>query len=217
MSNNFYDIKSRDYFGAVKHGVIATLGTAHMGRVLDIGGGDGATVRFLIEDGRATGAVVMDPYAQAKSIENLEVRTDSADNLDNFDKMVRQKECFDTVLCLDVLEHLVNPWAVVEKLKSIHQPGGKLIVCMPNARFVGLTIPLVLFGRFDYKPSGIMDKTHIRWFTRATTIEMIEQAGYRIEQVDGLLEPRVVWANRLTLGLFRRFFDYQYVVQAVRP
>lgn len=215
--NSLYTSKSRSYYKAVKRGVLACLQEEpSFGRILDIGGGDGATSAHLISHGRATSALIVDPFSEAEDDGSLTFSHDSADDLGVFKNMEAAGSQFDTVLCLDVLEHLINPWETLVEIQKLQPPDSLLVVCMPNARFVALTVPLVFKGRFDYKPSGIMDKTHIRWFTRSTTIELIEQAGYEITKIDAIIEPRVKWINRLTLGLFKGFFEYQYVMQA-RP
>lgn len=217
VERDLYREKSRDYFGVVKRSVTnkVSLGE-YLGEILDIGGADGGTVKYLISEGRAESALVVDPYSDSKDEGSVRFIGDSADDLEIYDRMARNGAQFDTVMFLDVLEHLMNPWEVLRSVRKIHKPKGRLLVCMPNARFVAMVVPLVLWGRFDYKESGIMDQTHIRWFTRATTIELIEQAGYRVDKIDAYIEPRVALANKPTLGLFRRFFEYQYIFQATK-
>lgn len=211
---DFYEIKDRGYFGIIKHHVIDKIEKKSLGHILDIGGGDGATSRYLIQQGRARTAVIIDPYAHASDEEHIKFIKKSVETENFLETVSEAKEPFQTVLCLDVLEHLVNPWTVLANINAIHHPEGDLIVCMPNARYMSLVVPLVLFGRFDYQKSGIMDRTHIRWFTRATTIELIEGAGYEINKIDAYIDKRVRLFNKLTFGAFRRFFEYQYIIQA---
>lgn len=211
-----YEDKPEGYYRAVKRVVLSHLPDGDLGDVFDVGGGEGATAAFLIENHRARSALVMDPYSVSKDQGNLCFSRESADDLEVFDRMASEGAEFDTIMFLDVLEHLLDPWGTLAAVRSVHRDGGKLVVCMPNARFVALVVPLVLRGRFDYKASGIMDRTHIRWFTRATTIELIEGAGYKIEKINAFVEPRVSTINWLTLGIFRRFFEYQYIVQATK-
>lgn len=208
-----YDEKSRDYFGAVKMEVVKALLEDDVGALLDVGGGDGGTSRYLLEHGRATSALVLDPHHASEDQPPLAFSRLSADDQDALKSLT---QTFDTVFFLDVLEHLLDPWETLKSVRHALRDGGRLVVCMPNARFIALTVPLVVKGRFDYKPAGIMDRTHLRWFTRATTIELVEGAGFRVDKVTSVLEPRVRLANSLTLGLFRPFLDYQYVVQATK-
>jgi len=88
-------------------------------------------------------------------------------------------EPFDRILLLDVLEHLRDPSPVLRDSRRLLAQRGKLIVSVPNA--VNLTVRLkVLFGHFRYDDRGILDWSHLRFFTRKTIRTLIEQHGYRI-------------------------------------
>jgi 2-polyprenyl-3-methyl-5-hydroxy-6-metoxy-1,4-benzoquinol methylase len=156
----------------------------------------------------------MDPFSTAEDDGALRFLRRSADDLSQLEEMAKAGACFDTVLFLDVLEHLYDPWSVLAATKSLLRHDGRILVSVPNAQFVGVTVPLVVQGRFDYKTAGVMDRTHIRWFTRRTLLEMIDGAGFRVEEVQRHVEPRVAGINRATFGLFEQFFAYQYFVRA---
>ncbi|HEY7305837.1 MAG TPA: glycosyltransferase [Bryobacteraceae bacterium] len=86
---------------------------------------------------------------------------------------------FDRILLLDVLEHLHNPSPVLRDSRRLLAQRGKLIVSVPNA--VNLTVRLkVLFGRFRYEDRGILDWSHLRFFTKKTVRALLEEHGYRI-------------------------------------
>lgn len=95
---------------------------------------------------------------------------------------------FDYILCMSVLEHLKNPKKVLIWLKDFLEPDGSLIACIPNIAHWSIRLKL-LFGNFDYEKGvfgtdhgkGIMDETHLRFFTLKTMKEIIASAGYRIE------------------------------------
>jgi SAM-dependent methyltransferase len=121
---------------------------------------------------------------------------------------------FDVILCLDVLEHMVNPWGAVDRLVSRYlAPGGALVVSLPNVRHYSVVLPLLLQGRWDYQDAGLLDRTHLRFFTRDTALRLLSHP---------LLEPaRCVGAgfewpsrkgifNTLTAGVFRELVTYQY-------
>ncbi len=125
---------------------------------------------------------------------------------------------FDLILLLDVLEHLVDPWAVLSRLTEKYLAvGGKVIVSLPNARHFSLVVPL-LFGKFDYRERGILDKTHLRFFTRNSAANLLRSAGLTIEatkrtSLDLYLNSGKV--NAITLGLFSEFLTSQYIFSAV--
>lgn len=87
--------------------------------------------------------------------------------------------CFDTVLCGDVLEHLASPERTLKEIGGLLAPGGRVIISLPNIAHIRVRAKLLL-GRFDYEPAGILDVTHLRFFTFKTARELIESAGFRI-------------------------------------
>jgi len=80
----------------------------------------------------------------------------------------------------DCLEHLRDPWRVVSNIRERIDADGCLVTCIPNAQHWSVQMRLAT-GLFRYEDSGLLDRTHVRWFTRVTMIEMFQQAGWRIE------------------------------------
>lgn len=80
----------------------------------------------------------------------------------------------------DCLEHLRDPWRVVRQIRERIDPDGCLVTCVPNAQHWSVQMRLAT-GLFRYEDSGLLDRTHVRWFTRVTLIEMFTQAGWRVE------------------------------------
>jgi SAM-dependent methyltransferase len=80
----------------------------------------------------------------------------------------------------DVLEHLRNPWDVLARIRRILPAGGSVITCIPNAQNWSVQRMLAV-GQFRYADSGLLDRTHLRWFTRITMLEMFVAAGYRVD------------------------------------
>lgn len=88
---------------------------------------------------------------------------------------------YDVVLFLDVLEHLVDPWRALKTATTVLRPGGAVHIVTPNVAHVSV-VRRLLVGRFDYAEFGTMDRTHLRWFTRASLKASLENAG--LERVD---------------------------------
>jgi SAM-dependent methyltransferase len=80
----------------------------------------------------------------------------------------------------DVLEHLRNPWEVLARIRRSMPADGCVVVCLPNAQHWSVQAKLCV-GDFRYEDSGLMDRTHLRFFTRATMLEMFAGAGFKIE------------------------------------
>jgi SAM-dependent methyltransferase len=80
----------------------------------------------------------------------------------------------------DALEHLKDPWELLGKIRRALPSSGCVVACIPNAQHWSLQARLNS-GDWAYEESGLLDKTHLRWFTRQTIIEMFERTGFRIE------------------------------------
>jgi SAM-dependent methyltransferase len=80
----------------------------------------------------------------------------------------------------DVLEHLHNPWALLKNIRASMNRGGTVVACIPNAQHWSVQARLSI-GDFRYQDSGLFDRTHIRWFTRVTMLELFRDAGFAID------------------------------------
>ncbi len=95
------------------------------------------------------------------------------------DVALRAGQQFDRILLLDVLEHLANPGCLLEDLKQLIAPRGNVIASVPNAVNLAVRITM-LFGRFSYSDRGILDWSHLRFFTAKTARDLLERHGYRV-------------------------------------
>lgn len=194
---------------------IAPLLPAQIGRVLEIGCSNGSTLAWLKAEHGATWIVGVEyePKVAAEASTRLDACwTGDVETM----TLPIDPGSLNLILCLDVFEHLRDPWTVAKQLTPLLRKGGCLITSIPNARNLALVKQLVLHGRFDYAPEGIMDETHLRWFTRQTAIELVEGAGLVVDAVEipARRDPRVRVKNVLTLGLLREFWDFQYIIRA---
>lgn len=204
------------YHANVRHDVMPLI-PEQCGRVLDVGGGVGATGGYLKQQGRATKVVVADLCGgpPAPGVERI-VAADLNDAAAL--QALGEHGPFDTILCLDVLEHLYDPWEAVSQLQRLLAPGGCIIASIPNINYVGLLAPLVIKGRFDYQETGILDRTHIRWFTRHSAEALMRRGSLHIEEcVARVPDGKVKTLDRLTAGTLRRFFALQHIIRASMP
>ncbi|HEY1494870.1 MAG TPA: bifunctional glycosyltransferase/class I SAM-dependent methyltransferase [Candidatus Solibacter sp.] len=162
--------------------------------VLDIGCGEGFFAAELKADGNRIVGVDAIPTAQHNDAleqfitEDLNAAPEA---------LIRDLGAlrFDRVLLLDVLEHLVEPDRLLAGVAGALKPTGRLVVSLPNVANISVRLAL-LFGRFNYVERGILDRTHLHFYTRKTSRALLEQAGYQI------LESRVtVMPLELILGL----------------
>jgi len=92
---------------------------------------------------------------------------------------------FDLIIYGDVLEHFIDPWEALKKHIPLLKSGGTICACIPNISHWSMIFNLIN-GQFEYQDSGLMDRTHLRFFTKATIGKMFTEAGLTIE----LLQPR---------------------------
>lgn len=146
------------------------------GRVLDVGCGTGSVTEIIKA---RTGAEVIgiepDPDRQAMAAERgLAVYCGSLT-----EEFLVAHGPFQTILFADVLEHLSNPGEMILLAKKGLAPGGAIVASVPNVAHLFVRMKL-LCGRFDYRDCGIMDATHLRWFTRRTLHSFFWNLGFSI-------------------------------------
>jgi len=156
-------------------------------RVIEVGCSSGALAKaFLAMNPRCEYiGIEHDPaYAELAKRSCARVIQGSIEQLDNdvFEGLF-PSDCW---VFGDVLEHLFDPWAVLERIRSKLDDSACVLACIPNAQHWSVQARLNT-GSFRYEEAGLLDRTHIRWFTRTTIIELFESCGYMIAQG----EPRI--------------------------
>lgn len=122
---------------------------------------------------------------------------------------------YDFILFGDVLEHLMHPEDVLATISRRLNPGGRVLVSLPNIAFAGNRLSHLL-GRWDYKDYGILDRTHLRFFTKRTMIQFVESAGLQVTSVDGYVGlQKYPWIVREPLRLLGRAWPSLFAIQIV--
>lgn len=122
---------------------------------------------------------------------------------------------FDVIFFNDVLEHLIDPWGVLSVARDHLSEQGVVIASIPNARNWELIYELVLRRDFAYTDAGILDRTHLRFFTRSTMLDLFRSSGYAVERCEPINTSRS-WKVRLMSILFGSDIRHlQYVLVAV--
>ena len=209
--------QNAEYYGNVRSEIIPLL-PKYSPRALEVGCGTGATLLFIKEQGYAGWVGGIDLYADDKNT--------AEKSLDYFRLGSIEQNLFDIpeasidlLLCLDVLEHLVNPWQALARLSTLLKPGGVLVTSIPNIRHFKALVPLLFRGEWNYSNDGLLDRTHLRFFTKSSAVELVQQAGFTIDTTlyTGLAAgSRASLINKLTLNIFRQFFQFQYLIKAYK-
>ena len=202
--------------------ILGWLGDGHGRRLLDVGAADGLLSRHLTEHGWCVTAVEADSElaeAGAKHCDRMIVA-----DLDY--ALPDLGAPFDVVVCGDVLEHLVDPLRTLTALTHVLARGGRMVISVPNVAHLLIRLSL-LVGRFDYFDRGILDRSHLRFFTERSLRQLIAAAGLVVVRQTATAVPiyHVVppaWHGRalaavhaVSAGCSRalpRLFGYQLVV-----
>ncbi len=126
---------------------------------------------------------------------------------------------FEIIIFNDVIEHLFDPKSVLEKLLPKLKKNGRIISSLPNMRYHEAFFPLLFKADWEYQESGIMDFTHLKFYTMKSIARLFQEAGYSIEKIEGInktksLRPRIF--NLLMLNSARDTFYKQIATVAVK-
>lgn len=189
MAKNTYDYPWQQldadlHFHSLRHDY-APVGLLQMvvppREVLDVGcfcGGSGRWLKNNFPGVRVTGIEMLDKAAKVALEAYDEVHVGKFEDIDSSGWHGK----FDTIIAADVLEHMYNPWSVLLKLKPLLAPGGAIYISLPNIRNLNILTRLT-DGEWRYSGAGILDITHIRFFTKAQAVEMLTQTGWKIGEV----------------------------------
>ena len=212
-----YASKPAHYFHGGRADLVNHLMTGPESLILEIGCGSGGTGALALAQGKcgAYFGIEIEPKAAAAA---LTVLTDvQIGNVETME-MPFPRNHFDAIIASEVLEHLTDPWAVMKKLVERLKPGGQLIATVPNISHWRIILSLMK-GKFVYTEMGIMDRTHLRWFTPASFRDMAECAGLKVVRISppgpfGLI-ARVI--NAVTGARFSHLFHTQIALLSFRP
>lgn len=209
-----YPVKESYYLGSRDD--LIRLIPAGARKVLEIGCAAGMTGRTMKERG-------------FEEVVGVELREDMARNAQAFYNRVitgdvekvrlpYEKGYFDCILYGDVLEHLIDPWRLLREHNLLLGPGGAIICSIPNVRYYKHMKKLLLRGEWEYREKGILDRTHLRFFTVKSIRAMVEDAGFEITTM--IKRPSgAKWLKWLNRALHNRLIDHlvvQYVFLAVK-
>ena len=210
--------RSADYFSHARTEIEPLLPEGAV-RVLDVGCGKGATVEWLKENGRCSFAagIEMDAAAARRARRHCD-RLAVGDAQEVLDEALAWGP-YDVVLCLDVLEHMAEPWEFLGRLASAMAPGAQVIASVPNVRHYKVSLPLLLAGRFEYEAQGVLDRTHLRFFTRRSAQRMFSNGSFELTTLRPSRPPAgsPSWfAHVASLGLLSDLFAVQFLLDARR-
>ncbi len=187
------------YYEDVNWGLLRLWGQRQGAAILDVGCGYATTSQHLQQLGNRVTGIESSPEAVAKARQRLnEVIAADLRDREQVGAQIGDRR-FDAIIFADVLEHLDWPAPVLKSYLPYLAPGGTVIVSLPNVGNWSSRLGL-LAGRFEYADTGVLDRTHLRFFTKSSARRLVEQAGLRISRqsyTPGLVRPLVPLAKKL--------------------
>jgi O-antigen biosynthesis protein len=207
--------KKPEYYTAVREDIIEVVPEGAC-RILEVGCGAGFTGR-AIKERRAgvevTGVEIMNDVGEAARSNLDNVIIGNVETLE----LPFGKGYFDCIIYGDVLEHLVDPWTVLEKHREFLKKGGHVIISLPNVAHYR-TIKMLWKKKWDYQDRGILDRTHLRFFALDNIKEMLKDARLEIVTVKKKLagSKSKKFLNKILRGALSDYLAEQYIVVAKR-
>jgi 2-polyprenyl-3-methyl-5-hydroxy-6-metoxy-1,4-benzoquinol methylase len=177
-----YASKTAEYFVDARPEMLSFVPT-NCRRLLDVGCGTGTFGASLKQD-RPVEVWGVEPFASAavKAAGKLD-RVITGPFGPETDLPVGT---FDCIVFNDVLEHMVAPDQALRYAKTLLSAGGTILASIPNVRYLPVLWQLAVCGRWDYEDCGVLDKTHLRFFTRSSLLRMFQDEGYTVKSIDGI-------------------------------
>jgi 2-polyprenyl-3-methyl-5-hydroxy-6-metoxy-1,4-benzoquinol methylase len=202
------------YYKLVRQDIESLL-PATATRILDVGSGVGGTSRWL--KSRFPGASTIALEGNSNLLGELRQNVDEAHIVD-LNGPLPDVGAPDLALFLDVLEHLLRPECVLARLTAKMPAHGAVIVSLPNVAHLSVSAPLFFRGTFEYDDAGILDRTHVRFFTRTSAVKLLNSAGFAVTKGlrEGFNGPRSHILDRLTFGAWRDRITKRYVMAGTR-
>ena len=183
-------------------------------RVLDVGCHRGAFGAGLRRAGRKVSGIEIDPVTAA----------DAAARLDEvfvgrYPDDIPPGATFDCVVFNDVLEHMEDPWSALATTVKHLEPGGTVVASIPNVRNIEVLYPLLTRGTWRYHDQGLLDRTHLRFFTKSSMRDLFEDSGFVVVnqiplRAHGAQRSRIVRAVHLFGRRGEEFLTVQYGIVA---
>jgi len=177
--------------------------------ILEIGCGDGNFGSLLLRNGATEVWGIEYEKEQGEAAKKIMTKIFVGDVSEQLLNLPDQY--FDAIVCNDVLEHLIDPYTVINRLRPKLKKDGIMISSIPNIRYFRNLFDFFFNKNWDYTDSGIMDKTHLRFFTYKSIRKMFESNGYEVIKMEGINPTKSVRPLIWNMFLLGSFWDVRYL------
>jgi 2-polyprenyl-3-methyl-5-hydroxy-6-metoxy-1,4-benzoquinol methylase len=215
-----YATKTAEYFAEARPEMLSFVPT-NCRRLLDVGCGTG-TFGASLKRTRHIEVWGVEPFASAAAI--------AADKLDRVITSPFEPEtdlpasAFDCIVFNDVLEHMIEPERALRYAKTLLSAGGTILASIPNVRYLPVLWQLGVRGNWEYGECGVLDRTHLRFFTKSSILKMFQDEGFAVRSISGInpyagvpSASRRLWLAYRFMNVFfgGRFADLKFLQFAV--
>ena len=184
-----------EYYAAERPELLAFLRPhGRFGAALDIGCSSGVLGKTLLDQGMVAACDGVEVNAEAARLAGTRLRRVWSGSLESLAEQIPWAQ-YELIILADVLEHLADPWAALRLLHARSAPGCRLLLSVPNVRHYKVSLPLLFRGEFRYADDGIMDRTHLHFFTRGSLEETVRDCGWAVR----------AWGSHMK-GRYRRWY-----------
>ncbi len=205
---------SNDYYAHGRVELVAQLPNRSDSCVLELGCGAGSTSALIKKESKAKELWGIEKFPDAAArtrslgVVDTLLEGDLEDLLDQL-----PENHFTHIIAGDVLEHVVDPWDVCERLTKCLKPEGVFICSIPNIRNWSFILGLLFKKRFEYKDSGVLDKTHLRFFARKNAYDLFANTGYSDISI-GPVRPKKKLSYKIGKFLFGDLLTKGFLIVA---
>lgn len=216
VKKRVYKEKRNSYFGICRKELIDLIPRGDY-KILDVGCGNASTGEMLKRTGKAREVVGIEIDVQAAQKASQKLDKVILGDIEEIE-LPFEKGYFDYIVCADVIEHLIDPWGTLKKLRKYLSLNGFLIASIPNVRHWSILKPLLLKKNWNYVEAGILDEGHLRFFTYNSILDLFTNSGFRVCEIFNKAlnyhrnSLKVKLFNLFTFSRFSDIFTYQYII-----
>jgi len=177
-----YSTKNESYFDGARFDYVNQLPENPSATILEIGCSNGNTGALALGQNKCGEYIGIEMHGEAAKIASEKITEVLVGDVETM-ILPWEENKFDVLILSEVLEHLVDPWKALGKLHRYLKPGALVFASSPNVCHYRIIL-MLLGGKWKLTEEGVMDKTHLRWFTPSTFSEMFEISGYKVTAVE---------------------------------
>lgn len=204
--NNLFD-KNVEYYSNTREDIIQFIPLG-IKKTLEFGCGQG-DFSLLVKNKFKTESWAVELHSESGDIASQKLdKVICGDAIESIDKL--PDNYFDVIIFLDILEHLNDPYTLLNRCKCKLSENGVVIASIPNIRYYSAFKSYLFNAKWEYKQHGIMDIGHLRFFTHSSIIDLFESLDYTIKTIKGMHPTKSNSYKLLNLLMLNRLWDVRY-------